>query len=493
MAFRLTVSLFFLSVAAVFPQALTVFDKYNRQVISASPSFSDPNQYNSYDFCGSPIGLFDRDSLRLRLNTGLDLARWGASGNSDSLAQGHTSWSAPDLYIGVPKTFFTRLYYAPTNITMDFPVGLGVQKTSFPLHAFGMTIAGQIPGGLFQVAIQGKGYIGDAEVEGSQNTRMVKGMEDLSLTMGSRIHELVAIGMQGGAQGQFDTLRDFASPIRYDRCFNGQIPMLGWYIDFGKEDFPVQSALSINTATHRFVYVSGGNENRNPIKGDSIAWKWQTSGLLQCGRNVLYPALLFGYWRTHYQPYAPTATNDNLDVGPAWPGSDWTFKDLYWGPGVSASLFSFINAWTEYTYSSMRLEYGSAWTAVTDKKQGHHRTMAGIDASLHSIPWLRFPSSVEAFLRIGWFNTTDNSGIDGFRSKELGRMVQVITDSRMYRYEPNFGWDATERTTGLVLGIGGRFFNGLIESDIHMGFLNTSMKTERSGMLFRADLGYMVR
>ena len=60
MMFRLTVSLFLLSATAVFSQALTVFDKYNRQTVAASPSFTDPRQYNSYDFFGSPAGLFDR-------------------------------------------------------------------------------------------------------------------------------------------------------------------------------------------------------------------------------------------------------------------------------------------------------------------------------------------------------------------------------------------------------------------------------------------------
>ncbi|MBN1131059.1 MAG: hypothetical protein JXA71_18870, partial [Chitinispirillaceae bacterium] len=143
MPLRLTVSVIVLAAAAVFPQAVTVFDKYNNQAVSAAPSFSDPRQYNSYDFFASPAGLLDRDSLRLRLNVGLDLARWGAAENPDSLAQGVTSWSAPDLYIGVPKTFFARLYYSPTSIGTDFPPLQDVQKTTLPLHAFGLTFAGQ--------------------------------------------------------------------------------------------------------------------------------------------------------------------------------------------------------------------------------------------------------------------------------------------------------------------------------------------------------------
>jgi hypothetical protein len=52
--------------------------------------------------------------------------------------------------------------------------------------------------------------------------------------------------------------------------------VLGWYVDFGKNGFPVQSDFSFNTATYRLIYVSGFDQD--PIKGDSLAWKWQTVG-----------------------------------------------------------------------------------------------------------------------------------------------------------------------------------------------------------------------
>jgi hypothetical protein len=131
-------------------------------------TFSDPAQYNSYDFFNSPVGLLERDSLRLRLNVGSSIVRLHAEGDSDSLMQKYTSWNVPDLLIGTPKIFYVRLFYAPTGIASDFqPLlsGQAFQRVTLPLQTFGLTLAGQMPSGLFQFAFQSKGYVGDEKVE----------------------------------------------------------------------------------------------------------------------------------------------------------------------------------------------------------------------------------------------------------------------------------------------------------------------------------------
>jgi hypothetical protein len=493
MMFRMILSGVLFAVATCFSQATTLFDKPDTRASAAVPSFADPAQYNSYDFCSSPVGLLDRDSLRLRLDLGTRLVRWHAPENSDSLVQKFTAWNVPDLLIGVPKIFFVRMYYSPTAITTDYPGLITAGKTSFPMQAFGLTLAGQIPSGLFQFAFQGKGYMGDESLEDNQDTRLVMGVNDLSLTVGSRFHELIAVGMQGGAKGQFDSLVDVTIPVSYERCFEGHVPVLGWYVDFGKNGFPVQSDFSFNTANYRLVYVSGFD--RDPIKGDSIAWKWQTVGDLSYRDCAYHPSLLLGYWRNHYRRFAPTADNDDLNVGPLREGWDWRFSNFYFGIGASAKILSLASAWIEITHSSMGLEYGDYWllSADTDKSQGYYSTNIGLEANLHAITALQFPSSIETFLRAGFFNLTGNSGIDPFQSQEFGRLLPVTTFSRSYRYIPDFSWGPTERITGFIIGLGSRFLDGMIESDTHMSFYGRSLSQDQTGFEFGLDLAYALR
>jgi hypothetical protein len=481
--------------ATCFSEASTVFDKPAFPATVASPAFSDPLQYNSYDFCGSPLGLFDRDSLRLRLDLATHLIRWHAAEQNDSLVQRYAAWNLPDLLIGVPNIFYVRLYYSPMTIVADFPGMVPAERTSFPMQAFGLTLACQIPSGYFQFAFQGKGYYGDASTESNQDTRLIMGLDDLSLTVGSRIHELAAIGMQGGVSARFDSLRDMSFPVDYERSFEGQIPSLGWYIDFGTAGFPVQSTVSLNTATCRQVYFSGFD--RDPIKGDSIAWKWQTAGDLSSGGCVYHPSLLLGYWRNHYQRFAPTEENDDLTVGPLREGWDWKFSNFYFGIGASADILSIASAWVEFTRSTMGLEYGEYWklSAQTDKNQSYYSTNVGIEVKLHEISALRFPSSTQTFLRLGFLNRTLNSGIDPFQSREFGKIIHVPSGSRDYRYRPDkgFGWGPTERTTGLVIGLGNSFLNGMIESDAHLSFFGRSLNRHQNGFEFGIDLAYALR
>jgi hypothetical protein len=206
----------------LFALAPTLFDRSNSPAAMASPSFSDPAQYNSYDFFGSPLGLFGRDSLKLRIDIGPQMIRWHAANQTDSLVRKYTAWQVPDLLVGVPCIFYIRTYYQPLTMESDFPASGPeiVPSTILPLQTFGLTIAGQLPSGLMQFALQAKGFLGEGKSDASQNTRLYWGCDDLSLSIGSRVHELLAIGMNGGVQGQFDSLRNESMLPLPDRCFS---------------------------------------------------------------------------------------------------------------------------------------------------------------------------------------------------------------------------------------------------------------------------------
>ena len=175
---------------------------------------------------------------------------------------------------------------------------------------------------------------------------------------------------------------------------------------------------------------------------------------------------------------------------------DWVFSDLYLGFGASASMSSFLSCWAEYTHTSMGLAYGDFWQNQADKSHAYHQTNLGVEANLHAIPVLHVPSTLELYFRISYFNLTCNSGIDPFQSREFGPLLPLTSLSRSFRYnavEQGFGWGTTERISGFVLGAGSFILNRSMAIDTRIGFLNQSLGEHESGIVFGANVGYMLR
>ena len=84
--------------------------------IPVCASFTDPETYNSYDFCNSPLGLFDTDSIRVKASLGLRLAQW-KSATGDSLVRRYIAGNVPDILIGKPDAIYFQLNYTPATIT----------------------------------------------------------------------------------------------------------------------------------------------------------------------------------------------------------------------------------------------------------------------------------------------------------------------------------------------------------------------------------------
>ena len=487
----------FCAAGAIFAQTGQPIDRPSAQEALGSPSFTDKDRYNSYDFCGSPLGIFKKDSVRVRLDLGMRGTWWHERDHGDSLKRSALAWNLPDLLIGKPGIMYVRINYTPTSIsdnTRDFTSGApGLQNLSLPLQRFGLLIAGQTPSGIFQMALRGKGYYGDEALEGSQNARLIMGLEDLSATIGSRIHELVTIGMQGGAIGKLDTLRDYRNPTVHDRYFVGKIPMLGWYVDFGKPGFPFASDFSLQIATHRFVYVTRNDEDRAPIRGDSLALKWQAIGDIAHGGITYHPALCLGYWSNHYQIFQPTADNNSLDVGPDSAGRDWKISDLRLGIGTSIEFGKFGSARLEYEHSSMSLDYGADWSILPSRQKGYDRVMIGVEGSARAITAIQLPPSMEMFVRLGYFNQRENSAIGAFESEQFELVNSVDYNSMMYRYTPDFGWGSDQRVIGFTVGLGGSFFNRLLSADAHVALLSRTGAASISGTQFGVDCVYSLR
>jgi hypothetical protein len=475
--------------ACAFSQTIRTLDIPLSREAMAFPSFTDASLYNSYNFCNSPVGIFEQNTLRLRVHSNLDLIRLHATQRQDSLRQQYSVWNVPDILFEKPKMFAVRLFYTPARLVDETGAA---QKLSLPLNRFGLMLAAQAPSGVFQCALNGKGYIGKEELGGSSDNRTMMGLDDLTLTLGSRIYPMLAIGMKGGVTARFDTLYDTGSTINRDRYFSGHLPSLQGYLDFGKDSFPVQSVFSLTMATSRLVYVSGNDMDQNPLKGDSLAWKWQVLGSLQHADITCHPALTLGYWRNSCREYQPTLDNDDFTVGPELPGRERQLSDFRFGIGTLIEIRRFVSAWVEYSRPSLHLNFGDYWAPLSELNEEYHRTSIGLQTNLHTIPALGFTSSAETMFRIGYFNQTENSGINPFEGEVFGLMAPVATYSQAYRYNPDFGWGPLQRVTGITLGLSGTFFSKCLEADTHICFLSRSGPVQSKGTAFGLDLVYVL-
>jgi hypothetical protein len=482
LCFYLLISGFLNSTAAIDPP---IFSR-----LAASPLFSGPGLYNSFNFCASPLGLLEEDSVRVRLRFNFNQEQWHAYAHADSLLQRYQAWDLPDILIGKPRTAYLALHYAPGTISDDLPA---YGKRSLPLQRFGLAIAAQAPSGIFQIGFLGNGYYGTEKIASGDNNRLIMGLEDLELLIGSRIHELMAIGLRGGATAKLDTLRYFNDLTVHDRYFTGQIPRIGGYAIFGKSGFPVSSDFSLQIATHRFVYVTWNDADQDPIKGDSLGWKWQTMGEFMQSGFTYHPAFQFSYWKNAYQDYAPTDNNDDLNVGRPQDGMDWKMSDFQFGIGASTALRIYGEAWFEYTHSAMKLAYGSFWPALADKKRGYDRISFGAQANIHAIPLLRFPSSIETKLRFGYFNQRENSGINAMFSDDFGMLNPMTPNSQRYRYQPDFGWGPDQRIYGFDMGLEATFLNRMIGIAGYLELLARNADTRYSGSTAGAEVTYYLR
>jgi hypothetical protein len=301
--------------------------------------------------------------------------------------------------------------------------------------------------------------------------------------------------------GRVDTLVSKYDPTLHDRYVDCQLPIIGGFIGVKRDDFPVASGMSFSTGTSRFVYVTQnssdpGSVDRDPIKGDSLAWKWQTIGKIEKAGVTWHPALFLGYWKNHYQVYAPTPSNDNLNVGDPRSGHDWTVSDFCYGLGTSVEIAQYGTTWMEFARSTISTAYGHAWpeNTITDTTP-FNRFSIGIEGNLHAIPRLNFPSSIETFVRIGWFNLRENSAFNEFESEIFGLGNMVAPDSKEYRYRTSARgvWGNSHRIIGTTLGLGATFLNKTISLDSYMAFFGKGAIVSSKGIEFGLNCGYCLK
>ncbi|MBD3321022.1 MAG: hypothetical protein GF350_08020 [Chitinivibrionales bacterium] len=509
------------------------------------PAFSAVESYNSYDFAGSPLGLLEKEDAMVKLGLGTRLVKFGLRDDPDSISYKASSFYVPDLLIGKPGIVYAKLFYMPGPIAVvdagrefsleslrqdinvpvlrnyvDSVTGGPVSEIEFPLHRFGLTLAGGTENGIFRIGVTAEGFYGKEEMSGSSNTRVVMGFRNVGLHLGSQLHELVRIGFKGEASGYLDTLDDVESGYvnpHEDRYFYGQIPRFGGNIDFGSEGFPVLSNFEIEFGKNRFIYVTkvGGDGlwdvidsahiygredgNEDAVVSDSMSWNWQTMGTIATDVMMYHPAVRFGYWRNSIVQWQPTEANDNLfKYERERKDTSWEYSSFTFGIGGAASFKEYAKLSFEYTYSNLKLTYGDAWPDTSDRNESYPRIHIGLQGNIHALPFMNMPESIELFLCTGFLYLRENSRFNTWRSEEFSLVNRRISPmSQYYRYlyyDPAFGWVDENTVARFSVGLGGTFLDKLFAGNLFFAFPAKKIEDEKyRGFEFGVDLEYSVR
>jgi hypothetical protein len=466
------------------------------QKAMGSPTLSDNTAYNEYDFCGSPLGLFEKESTDVRLSLAFRSLSERNSTSADSFNRYSNSLILPGITLGKRNVMYVMLDYAPSWVSR---VDTSVTTKMAPLHRFGLVFAAQIPSKVIRFGVAAQGYVGSESTDepaSAGRSRTLMGVTTLNAYLGSQVHPLVRIGIHGGATGNLDSLEE-PQHVQEDRFFYGTIPIIGGTVGFGKEGFPVWSNFSIDFATNNLVYVTKGNflqkpdGNEDALLADSLAWKWETMGRIPAGGVVYQPSFSLEYMKCRVKEFYASEKNYPLTYGAERPDMNWTLGSFTFGLGASALVMDWGRAWVEWAHEYFSLSYGAAIDSI-DKSRGYDRIGVGIEGNIHAIPALKMPSSTELFIRLGYCNMRTNGRFGPYAGDEFRLFNSMSAPS--LRSGPNSPYHVTlnndERLSRFTVGFGATFLQRMFEANFVLGFLGLQDDMTENGFEFGFGLDY---
>ncbi len=430
-------------------------------------ALTDKSQYNAADHAGSPLGWLEKDSSVLKTDLFFRYFRFkdkrGNPGSSMNLL-------TPHVRVGKPGIILFDLFYSPDILKAKWDF----QDLKLPLHRFGFGLAAGTESGLFQFAIHGDLFTGKESQEQDTDKRFILGSNEVSIHLGSKIHELVRIGLYGGINGYFDSLICDNPQIQEDRFFSGAFPIFGGFIDFGKDQFPVRSNFSLGIAFPKFVYVVKPDSkplgNQDVIRSDSVGWDWKLMAEIPAANFTINPAFKVGYRRMTSQIYLPTEDNKPWEHGSKLSDSNWTVSSFGMGFAIASDFLKYVNMSLEYSFKNLAIEYGPAYSSYSDQKHWYHNIVWGIQNNLKNLPFLRIPESTNLILRAQYFNFRQSKLFNPWRTDRFKYVNPVFGGSQLVRYNPETLIEAS-RFAGFNLGTETEFANGLFGVNANFLFL----------------------
>jgi hypothetical protein len=289
-----------------------------------------------------------------------------------------------------------------------------------------------------------------------------------------------------------------------DRSGQVNLPELGGSVDFGGEDMPVRSNLSISYASSRFVYVTKavGNVptsadgvdalgNEPTIINDSIHLFWMAQGRVPINDDyTVKPGVLFGWSNNAGQMFYPHPEGDMFKLGNAMKDSSYTLGALYFGAGTGFQAFQYADLHVEYMASLWSLKYGDKFriapAASTTASRALHHTAFGVSTQLHE--YIDMPLKVTP--RIAYF-ISGESGIAGSRWSDVEPLNVAPNKSKAYLYSPQNFLDGFTRITGFTFGVDGAALGDMLSMSFWAAFLSSKKGSDtESGTELGLSLGF---
>ncbi len=439
---------------------------------------TDKSQYNAADHAGSPLGWLEKENSVLKTDLFFRYFRFSDE-KGDPISS--RNLIIPHVRVGKPGIILLDLFYSPDILKSKREF----QNLKLPLHRFGFGLAAGTKSGLFQFALYGDLFTGEESQENNGDKRFIIGSNEVSVHLGSKVHELVRIGLYGAMNGYLDSLICEYPEIQEERYFSGSFPIFGGFVDFGKDQFPIHSNFSLGIGFPKFVYVAKPSSkplgNQDVIRSDSVGWDWKFLADIPARNFTINPAFKVGYHRMTSQLYLPTEDNNPWEHDSKLSDSNWTVTSFGMGFAVASDFLKYANMNLEYSFKNLSLEYGPAYSSYSDQKHWYHSIVWGIQSNLKDLPFLRMPESMNLILRTQYFNFRQSGFFNPWRTDQFKHVNSIVGFSQLYRYNPETLINAY-RFAGFNLGTEAEFANGLFGINADFLFL-------RDGF----DLGVMVR
>jgi hypothetical protein len=491
----------FIPIVLIFAAGALAFSDNQRAVdVSAAAAgsafltFTDRNSYNPWDFAGSPVGLLSRLTVPVKIDLGYRLWNQHEISSNDSFPLSLSTGMIPRISVGVPQTAYLIGSYLPYIVKND--------SLTMAIQRFGVILAAGSPTGIFGFAVKADGFLGHLKPDTTWY-RQILDVEDVGVYLGSRMMDMLSVGVHAGASGCFDSLKHiFPGDIVQDRYFSGSIPIIGGDIDFDLPQFPLSSNFSIDFGTNYFLYATQRNGfgafDIRAIKADSLNWNWQGMLTVKSDSIFITPAMGIGYWRSNSQLHDTAHGNqDPFNLGAAYADSTWKHSFMHWGLGGTVDYHNIVALTLEYTNGSFKVAYGGTYPTVNGSSSRQfpmHRTALGLTANLQKISAFKFPAWLDVAFRMGYFNELGDSHIDPYRGNDVVFFNDTLwLNSQGWRYLPDFGRGGYERSQRFSLGLGTSVFDHMAGLDTYIALVGKETYASLKGIEFGIDMEYQLK
>ncbi len=473
------------------------------QRINRAGTFSNIDQYNTWDHDQNPLGIFEVAKKTLAVNVGFQRIGWKNSDNDDSTVSA-VSTQLPLIQVGVPDKMYLSCYYSISPLSLEEKG----QTIAMPQNRFGLMVVGQMLEGMIKMGIIGRGFHAQEKWDVNSNKRIFMGANNVGAALGFQPHEYLIFNVQASASGYVDSLYvDNDQGLPEERFAWLELPRINVAFDFGGEELPFATNFSYCYAKNNFVYtgkdrtgdplfgpyysrtwndsaLSSYNDggDADPLVNDSIAWHWQALYSQELANDFrIDPAITFGYMHMKSRHMRPNEDNHPRRYDKENNGWEWETKSFSFGLGTTFWAKEILGIWFEYERSSLQLDItgDSLSDFSSPEKVGYNHVGFGTTFNVHELPKLSFPDNLNLSVYFSMNILSENELTAKYNVKEFSHLYPLynpetvgdISDLNveLNRYQPWKQFEKEVKSVNTLFGITTSLLENTIEADVFMG------------------------